>query len=88
MESRNLLISLKFYLKLLGILYLTGANGQKRTLAILGFQPLENNVLAGYGQTSRAGALLAIEDINNRTDILGDYNLQIIFKNTEVNLEN
>ena len=85
MEIRNFSVNFTFYLLLISIFYLTGTNCQKKTLAILGFQPLNNNFLTGYGQTSKAGALLAIEDINNRSDILGDYDLQIIFKDTEVN---
>ena len=61
------------------------ADGQvKKTLTIAAFQPLSKSPVNFLGQTTLPAGQLAIKDINERPDILPDYNLTMQVWNTEV----
>ena len=68
----------------IGIVLPVADSQAKKTLTIAGFQPLSNSPLNFLGKTTSSAGQLAIKDINERPDILPDYNLTMQVWNTEV----
>ena len=66
-------------------LSLTVVNSSKnKTLTIAAFQPLSNTFITFLGRMTLDAARLAIQDINQRSDILPEYNLSMDVWDTEV----
>lgn len=61
------------------------ANGKtQKILTIAGFQPLSQHPVSFLGNITLPAGQLAIKDINERQDILPDYNLTMEVWDTEV----
>lgn len=56
----------------------------KTPLYITGLQPLTNSWIDQYGKLTKFAGLMAIRDINQRSDILNDYELRLDVRNTQV----
>ena len=63
---------------------LAGDTSPRKPLYIGGLLPLTKGSSADSGLTALAGSMQAVEDINNRSDVLPDYELVVDWVDTEV----
>ena len=59
----------------------------RKPLYIGGLLPLTKGSSPDFGPTAFAGCKLAVDDINNRSDVLPDYELIVNWTDTQVRIE-
>lgn len=74
------------YVFLLTICYTLALNGDKTELIIQGFVPRDNPTFVAT--SLEPAAHLAVEDINNSTEYLANYTLNLTFVDTKVTNSN
>ena len=83
--TTNLWVAL---LSVIVVISLLPVQGVRTPLYIGGLLPLSGGSSREFGRTSFVGSKRAVEDINNRSDVLADYELVLEWADTEVSLVN